>query len=60
MCGALHIDTRHFNRILDVSIDRKVVTVQAGTTWRQLQEHIDAANLSVMVMQSYASFTVAI
>jgi hypothetical protein len=32
--------------------------VQAGTRWRQIQKHIDAANLSVEIMQSYANFTV--
>ncbi len=56
--GALHIDMRRFNRILDLSTTAKTITVQAGTTWRQIIEHIDPYNLSVKVMQTYANFTV--
>ncbi|HZE76485.1 MAG TPA: FAD-binding oxidoreductase [Gemmatimonadales bacterium] len=56
--GALHIDMRRFNRILDFSPASKTITVQAGTRWRQIQERIDSANLSVKVMQTYANFTV--
>jgi FAD/FMN-containing dehydrogenase len=56
--GALFIDMREFNRILDFSAPEKTITVQAGTRWRQAQEAIDPANLSVKIMQSYANFTV--
>lgn len=56
--GALFIDMRSFNRILDFSPESKTITVQAGTRWRQIQEHIDSANLAVKIMQSYANFTV--
>lgn len=56
--GALFIDMRDFNQILDFSPAAKTITVQAGTTWRQIQERIDPANLSVKIMQSYANFTV--
>ena len=55
---ALFIDMRQFNRILNFSPADKTITVQAGTRWRQIQEYIDAQNLSVKVMQSYANFTV--
>lgn len=56
--GALHIDMRRFNRIPDFSPAARTITVQAGTRWRQIQEAIDPANLSVAIMQSYANFTV--
>ena len=56
--GALHIDMRGFNRILEFLPAAKTITVQAGATWRQIQERIDLANLSVKIMQSYANFTV--
>jgi FAD/FMN-containing dehydrogenase len=56
--GALFIDMRQFNRILDFSPTAKTITVQAGMRWRQIQEQIDSANLSVKIMQSYANFTV--
>ncbi len=56
--GALHIDMRHFDRIIDFSPVQKTITVQAGARWRQIQERIDSANLSVKIMQTYANFTV--
>jgi FAD/FMN-containing dehydrogenase len=56
--GALHIDMRRFDQVLDFSPQQKTITVQAGTRWRQIQERIDSANLSVKIMQTYANFTV--
>ena len=58
IAGALHIDMRHFDKILDFSPSQKTIRVQAGTRWRQIQERIDPSNLSVAIMQSYANFTV--
>lgn len=56
--GALQLDMRRFNRILDLNLAEKTITVQSGATWRQIQEHIDPHGLSVKVMQSYGNFTV--
>jgi FAD/FMN-containing dehydrogenase len=56
--GALQIDMRHFDRILTFDPTHRTITVQAGIRWRQIQERIDSANLSVKVMQSFANFTV--
>jgi FAD/FMN-containing dehydrogenase len=56
--GALHIDMRRFNKILAFSPSEKTITVQAGARWREIQERIDPANLSVSIMQTYANFTV--
>lgn len=56
--GALHIDMRRYNRILQLDTAQKTLTVQAGATWRQIQELIDRYALSVKVMQSYGNFTV--
>ena len=56
--GALHIDMRGFNQVLQFAPASKTITVQAGATWRQIQEVIDPADLSVRIMQSYANFTV--
>jgi len=55
---ALQIDMRQFNKILDFSKADKTITVQAGARWRQLQEHIDPHDLSIMIMQTYSNFTV--
>ena len=56
--GALHIDMRRFDKIVSFSPAEKTITVQAGARWRQIQERIDAADLSVAIMQTYANFTV--
>jgi FAD/FMN-containing dehydrogenase len=56
--GALQIDMRQFNRILTFDSIGKTITVQAGARWRQIQERIDPANLSIKIMQTYANFTV--
>jgi FAD/FMN-containing dehydrogenase len=53
----LVLDMRNFNEIrLDRS--RKVVHVQSGATWAQIQQLIDPAGLSVQAMQSINVFTV--
>jgi FAD/FMN-containing dehydrogenase len=56
--GALHIDMRQFDKVIDFSRSDKTVTVQSGITWRKLQEVIDPADLSVSIMQTYSNFTV--
>lgn len=55
---SLHLDMREFDQVISFSADQKEVTVQAGITWRKIQEYIDPHNLSVMIMQTYADFTV--
>ncbi len=55
---AVQIDMRSFNRIVAFSAAKKEITVQAGITWRKIQEHIDSFGLSVKIMQTYANFTV--
>lgn len=52
------IDITGLNRILDLDVAKKRITVQAGITWRDIQRYIDQENLSVKVMQSYNDFTV--
>ena len=56
--GALHIDMRRFNRILHFAPSEKLITVQAGTRWRQIQVYVDSTDLSVKIMQTYSDFTV--
>ncbi len=56
--GCLFVDMRHFNHVLSVDAKQHLITVEAGTTWRAIQEAIDPQDLSVHIMQSYANFTV--
>jgi len=55
---AVQIDMRRFNQVVAFSAENKEITVQAGMTWRQIQEFIDPYNLSLQIMQTYANFTV--
>lgn len=55
---ALHIDMRAFDNVIAFDKENKEITVQTGITWRKIQEYIDPENLSVMIMQTYADFTV--
>lgn len=56
--GGLHIDMRAFNKIVAFSPEARRITVQAGARWREIQERIDPADLSVAIMQSFSDFTV--
>ena len=55
---SLHFDMRSFNKVIDFDKDKKIITVQTGITWRDLQTFIDPYDLSVKIMQTYANFTV--
>jgi FAD/FMN-containing dehydrogenase len=55
---ALQIDMRGFNRILELDVAARKVTVQAGASWREIQEQIDRHDLSIQIMQTYSNFTV--
>ena len=54
----VHIDLRNMNEVVQFDPVGKTITVQAGMTWKALQTYIDSHGLSVMVMQTYANFTV--
>src|SRR5215469_1268601 len=56
--GGTQIDMRRMDHVVSFSKDEKLITVQAGITWRKVQEYIDPYNLSVEIMQSYGNFTV--
>ena len=49
--GSLHIDMRGLNKILEVDKAAKALRVQAGATWRSIQERLDTEDLSLSIMQ---------
>lgn len=55
---SLHLDMRNFRQVLQFDPEQKRIRVQAGITWRDIQEVIDPHDLSVRIMQSYSNFTV--
>lgn len=54
----VHIDMRNMNRILSFFPEEKLIKVEAGIRWCDIQKQIDSYDLSIKVMQSYANFTV--
>ena len=54
----LQLDMRDLDDVVAFSPERAEITVQAGMTWRELQDVIDPHDLSVKIMQTYANFTV--
>ena len=56
--GALFIDMREMDDVLKIDAENRIIRVEAGITWRKIQEAIDSYDLSVQIMQSYANFTV--
>ncbi len=56
--GALVLDMKDFNEILDLDLQNKTITVEAGATWDDIQNYINPHGLAVKVMQSSNVFTV--
>ena len=58
IAGGLHLDMRQMKRVVWLRAAEHRVRVQAGITWRDLQDVLDEHDLSVRTMQSYSNFTV--
>jgi FAD/FMN-containing dehydrogenase len=56
--GSLHLDMRQMNQVIWFSPINKIIRVQAGIRWCDIQRFIDPHDLSVKIMQTYANFTV--
>ncbi|WP_259293214.1 FAD-binding oxidoreductase [Legionella bozemanae] len=56
--NCLFLDMRKMNRIVKLDKQKRQITVEAGITWRQIQEAIDPQDLSLKIMQSFSNFTV--
>jgi FAD/FMN-containing dehydrogenase len=56
--GAIQIDMRGLNRVIKLDVENRKIRVQAGITWRDIQEAIDPHDLSIRIMQTYSNFTI--
>lgn len=56
--GSLHLDMREMNRVITFFPDEKIIRVQAGIRWCDIQRFVDPHGLAVKIMQTYANFTV--
>lgn len=52
------LDMSSYNKILSLDVANKIVRVQAGAKWKDVQEYINPHGLAVQVMQSSYVFTV--
>jgi FAD/FMN-containing dehydrogenase len=55
---SLHLDMRAMKRVVRFDAAQRLIRVEAGITWRDIQDAIDPHDLSVKIMQSYSNFTV--
>lgn len=55
---ALVLDMTHFNHIIGLDTQNRLLTVQSGATWHQIQLYLHPKNLAVKAMQSTDIFTV--
>ena len=58
LAGGLHLDMRQMKQLLWLRAPERQARVQAGMTWRDLQDVLDPHDLSVRTMQSFSNFTV--
>jgi decaprenylphospho-beta-D-ribofuranose 2-oxidase len=56
--NSILIDMKKYNKIIDFKPEKKLITVQSGATWDDIQRHINPYGLAVKVMQSQNIFTV--
>lgn len=56
--NGVSIDMSKLNRVVALDVANKTITVEAGATWRQIQEIINPHNLAIKVMQTYSNFQV--
>src|SRR3989344_8141997 len=52
------LDMSSFNKILDLNVENKIIRVQSGAKWKDVQEYINPYGLAVKVMQSSYIFTI--
>jgi len=54
----VQLDLRNFHGVVALDTAARIITVHSGTRWREVQQAIDPAGLSVKIMQTYNTFTV--
>jgi decaprenylphospho-beta-D-ribofuranose 2-oxidase len=49
---------KHYNKVLSLHKEKKIIRVQSGATWEDIQNYLNPYHLAVSVMQSSNIFTV--
>lgn len=55
---AIVINLKNLNKIIDLDLKEKLLTVQAGVSWKEVQQYLNEYNLAVKIMQFANMFTV--
>ncbi len=55
---AIVLDMLNFNKIISLDEGKKILTVQSGATWSEIQEFLNPRGLAVLAMQGPNVFTV--
>ena len=55
---SLYLDMSDFDQILNLDVEHKLITVQTGISWRQIQQRIDPHNLALKIMPDANDFSV--
>lgn len=56
--GGIMLDMKQYNKILNLDEKNKLITVQSGVTWADIQSYINPYGLALKVSQSQNIFTV--
>ena len=56
--NGIQLDMKNYNKILELDRGNKLITVQSGVTWADIQTYINPYGLGLMVSQSQNIFTV--
>lgn len=56
--GAVVLDMNDYDDVLQLDIANKLITVQSGATWEEVQDYVNTRGLAVKVMQSSNIFTI--
>lgn len=56
--GSIRLNLSKLNKLINLDVKAKKVTVQSGMTWSQLQQVINPYGLSIKAMQSYKDFSI--
>ncbi len=56
--GAVVLDMTNFDKVLSIDVNKKVVTVQSGASWNDLQSYLNTYGMAVIAMQGPNIFTI--
>ena len=56
--GTAHIDLRGLNQIIEFDAEKRIIRVQSGIRWKEIQDYVNDYGLAVKIMQTYSNFTV--